>query len=218
MQQLVSTVLTEWDILASKVKVAVTDNESNMVAAYHTMVESTTEEVDSVNDDEGNLDEDADTIDDFDECEENHDVTFNSVGMPRIGCFAHTLQLVVQVLEKFDGFKEILKHTCQLICKVNSSTKVTECLVAMCGKKLLKDCPTRWGSTFSIIDCLIDVRQPLSSVLQGVEWDNLATSAWKTLQSIKTLLQPFADFTSPESVSANGHNETQLLAPVRLNL
>ena len=37
---------------------------------------------------------------------------------------------------------------------------------------------------------------PLSKVLESLEWDNLAMSEWKTLNSVQKLLKPFAQYTS----------------------
>ena len=116
--------------------------------------------------------------------------------MKRIGCFTQTLQLVALTFDKYVGFKELLKRTHDLIHKVNSSTKATERLINACGKKLLKNCPTRWNSSFLMIEHLLNVQDPLTKVLQDMEWDNLAASEWKGLHALKTLLQPLAEFTS----------------------
>ena len=83
-----------------------------------------------------------------------------------------------------------------LVARINKSTKATEKLITLCGKKLIKDCPTRWSSTFLMIEHLLLVKSSLSAVLEELEWDNLATSKWKILEAIKMLLQPFAQFTS----------------------
>ena len=93
--------------------------------------------------------------DDFDECELEHNQAFTH--MRRIGCFTHTLQLVALNFDNYVGFKELLKRTHDLIRKVNSSTKATERLINACGKKLLKNCPTRWNSSFLMIERLLNV-------------------------------------------------------------
>ena len=38
--------------------------------------------------------------------------------------------------------------------------------------------------------------QPLTAILNELEWDNLATSEWKAIDSICRLLQPFAQYTA----------------------
>ena len=43
-----------------------------------------------------------------------------------------------------------------------------------------------------MVQRLLEVKVPLSKVLESLEWDNLATSEWKTLESVQQLLKPFA--------------------------
>ena len=92
-------------------------------------------------------------------------------------------------------FKELLKHTHALVRKVNSSTKATERLISLCGKKLICDCPTRWSSTFLLIERVLEVKASLITVLEELKWDSLATSEWKILEGLKAFLQSFTQFT-----------------------
>ena len=125
-----------------------------------------------------------------------HKVAFSAFRW--VSCFSHTLQVVVHQFD-FDTvtmFKDLLKHTHALMRKMNSSTKATEKLISFCEKKLIRDCPTRWSSTFLLIKHLLEVKNSLISMLQQLEWDSLATSEWKVLEGVKTSLQPSAQFTS----------------------
>ena len=61
-----------------------------------------------------------------------------------MSCFAHTLQLVVAKFSEVLSCSATVKKAHGLVKKVNKSTKATELLIQHCGKKLLKDCPTRW--------------------------------------------------------------------------
>lgn len=63
-------------------------------------------------------------------------------------------------------------------------------------KKLVRDCPTRWSSSYLLIERLLAVRSALTEVLQELEWDDMLTSEWKMLEAIRNLLHPFALFTS----------------------
>ena len=103
------------------------------------------------------------------------------------------------VLNKFDDcscFKQWTKHAHALVRKVNSSTKATERLITLSGKKLTKDCPIRWSSTFLMANRMLEVKNHLKVVLEEQGWDDLAASEWKMLQSIVNLLQPFARLSS----------------------
>ena len=100
-------------------------------------------------------------------------------------------------MNKFDEaatFKDAIKCSHRLVSKVNSFTKATEKLIGLCQKKLVRAVPTRWSSTFLVIERLLVVKESLSVVLEELGWDNLPTSVWRTLASIKVLLQPFAQY------------------------
>ena len=83
-----------------------------------------------------------DEAEDFLDRELDYEVDFSSLN--RIACFSHTLQL----FDSVDSFKDVMKHTKAIVRKMNTSTKATERLITLSGKKLIKDCPTRWSSIF----------------------------------------------------------------------
>ena len=72
---------------------------------------------------------------DFLDCEESNDEEF--ICYNRISCFSHTLQLVVNKFSDCDSFKQLMKHAHVLEQKFNSSTKATEQLISLSGKKSL---------------------------------------------------------------------------------
>ena len=74
-------------------------------------------------------------------------------------------------------------------------------LIAQDGKKLIGgadrgSCPTRWSSTYLMVSCLVEVRPHLSYILEELVWDGLQASEWKLLESIRNLLEPFAEHTA----------------------
>ena len=131
---------------------------------------------------------------DYEERKIDHELSFHSLN--RVSCFSHTLQLVVQSFDELPTFRVLLKRVHRLVSKSNMSTKATEKFIAICGKKLVRHCPTRGSSTYLMIDRLLSVTTGLCQVLQELECDNLATSEWKTLESLRDMLHPFAQFTS----------------------
>ena len=141
---------------------------------------------------ESDVDREAD---EYDLKESNHKFAFHGF-IKRLSCFAHTLQLVVYKFKEVKSLKKVLASAHALVKKVNKSFKTTERLVYLCRKKLISDCPTRWSSTFLMIERLLDVKDALSTVLEELCWDNLHTSEWKLLASIHDLLKPFAQYTS----------------------
>ena len=156
----VDEILEEWDIEPSKVSAVITDNGSNMVAAFKTNLSKAEDEEVEETEERCTPQDDAE---DFLDHELEHDIEFTP--LRRIACFSHTLQLVVMTFDKATQLKELLKHAHSIVRKINSSTKATERLVTLSGKKLIKDCPTRWSSTFLMIDRLVEVKDQLKVVL-----------------------------------------------------
>lgn len=213
-RNLVMKCLEEWDISPQAINVVVTDNGSNVVKAFRndchhasntTNVNESQQDIEESDDDlssedgefrdENNEEEIMDLSnreDDFDICEEDHTIAFQSY-FKRISCFAHTLQLVVN---KFNSCSRVISRTKSLIKKVNKSSKATEKLIEYGSVKLVSFCPTRWSSFFLAIDRILSIKVHLEKVLQEMELDNLRLSDWKTLQSIHQLLKPFAKYTA----------------------
>ena len=77
--------------------------------------------------------------------------------------------------------------------KCNKSVKVTEKLIELSGKKLVSNCPTRWSSSYLLIERLLCLKSFLADILAELDWDNLQNSDYKTLESIRDLLEPFAN-------------------------
>lgn len=131
-------VLSEWEIPHTKVSAILTDNGSNIVAAvwFELVCDSEDDESDS-----GEEEEEEDVELDFEAKERDHEVTFSS--FKRVSCFAHTLQLVVHKFDQAANFKDGIKCSHRLVSKVSTSTKATEKLIGLCGKKLVRAVPTR---------------------------------------------------------------------------
>ena len=204
----VQEVLSEWDVLPWRVQAILTDSGSNMVAAFKQVRSNS----------EGSLNEDSDgdnssesgsavssddgageiqsDIEDFERKELEHDVVFSSTSFRRVSCFSHTLQLVVCKFNEIRSVQKVLKKAQKLVSKVNKSTKATEMLIEQAGKKLVGSCPTRWSSTYLMVSRLVDVRPHLCHVLEELVWDGLQASEWKLLESIRNLLEPFAEHTA----------------------
>ena len=218
--QVVREVLSDWDILPRRVLAILTDNGSNMVKAFNQvcsdMEGDEDEDVDSnvsssVNSDDRESQKDIEDfernefeyndresqkdVEDFERKELEHNIVFGT-SFQRVSCFSHTLQLVVCKFNEIGSVQRVLKKVQKLVSKVNKSTKATEMQIAQAGKKLIGNCPTRWSSTYLMVSRLVDVRPHLSRVLEDLVWDGLQASEWKLLESIRNLLEPFAEHTS----------------------
>ena len=242
-EELVCEVLQNWDIPLQKISAVLTDNGSNMIAAFKEWVQTRESEVEE---EEGNsswspdaspersLDEDDDNeqepamdldqvstcseaakeIEEFDQQELEHDIAFSD--RKRLGCFSHTLQLVVHKFDTMQSSKRALQSAHRIVKKFSKSVKANEKLISRCGLKLIGDCPTRWNSTHAMISRLLAVRPHLTEVLQELEWDNLPTSEWKVLENYRDLLEPFVRYT--DLVGGEEYTTLSMVVPILLEL
>lgn len=182
-----------------------TDNASSLIAAFQAAQEphesaSAEDEASDVDESDGDSDEvcyesvGSGEAQELETQELEHEVAF--LGYRRLSCFAYTLQLIVQKFNDVRSVKQALNNAYKLVKRVNKSAKATEMLTSLCGKKLVSNCPTRWSSTFLLVERLLQVCTSLTAVIEKQEWDNLAASEWKLLEGIDDLLQPFAQYTT----------------------
>ena len=225
-REIVEELLQEWELSVDKISLIITDSGSNMMAAFRNVVEKraiTEEESDAKEEEEEEMESEAEEEDDnmddllreeqedFQTKEIDHDVTFLAY-FDRLSCFSHLLQLVVRRFDEVKSYQSVLRKVRALVKQVNMSTKATERLISLCRKKLVRDCPTWWSSTFLVIERLLQVKSSLTTVLQGLEWDNLATSDWKHLENLHSLLKAFAQYTS--LVSGEEYTTLSSIIPV----
>ncbi|XP_034255337.1 zinc finger BED domain-containing protein 4-like [Thrips palmi] len=130
-------------------------------------------------------------------------------------CFDHTLNLVpkVALFEKdknqqphVPGVAELLKKVKEVVtlshCSSNFSDEIKKIQMEQFGKsegttlRLLQDVPTRWGSTYLMLERWMELRPVVvlaASKFPAVNMPNAAEQ--QTLQSILDLLKPFHEAT-----------------------
>ena len=99
------------------------------------------------------------------------------------------------------------------MAKVNKSVKATEMLKKLSKVKLRGDCPTRWSSTFLLLERLVQVKVHLEKVLKKLWWE---LRQWKVIENVVDLLRPFAEYTD----LCGGENYTTIstVIPVLMEL
>lgn len=107
----------------------------------------------------------------------------------------HTLQLVVNMIQKDLSVKPLLDRIRVLVRLFRKSSVAIQRLLKLCGLTLVKDCPTRWSSTYLMISRLLQVKDSLVQVADGMGWDCLLPSEWQKLTALRDLLLPFAEHT-----------------------
>ncbi|KAK1892239.1 Zinc finger BED domain containing protein 4 [Dissostichus eleginoides] len=91
----------------------------------------------------------------------------------RTPCVVHTLQLVVDMIQKDLSVKPLLDRIRVLVRLFRKSSVAIQRLLKLCGLTLVKDCPTRWSSTYLMISRLLQVKDSLVEVADGMGWDCL---------------------------------------------
>ncbi|KAL1276844.1 hypothetical protein QQF64_036467 [Cirrhinus molitorella] len=178
---LVEECTEEWGIPKEKIIMIITDNGSNMVSAFRVEEEDTSsDENDSKDSDE---EEEAD----------ERSVYMEPWRGPQ--CVVHTLQLVVNMVKKEQAIKRLLDKIRHLVRQFRKSSVAIERLLEQCGLILIKDCETRWSSSFLMLSRLLEVKDHVTSVADTMGWDCLLPSEWQKVAILKDLLLPFAEHT-----------------------
>ncbi|XP_056323703.1 zinc finger BED domain-containing protein 4-like [Danio aesculapii] len=177
--------MQEWTIPKEKILTVITDNGSNMVAAFKN---TTAEETSSEDDSPGSTIESDSEID---------DQRYRHVDMEldRTPCVVHTIQLVVHMLQKETTVKRVLDKARSVVKLFRKSSVATQKLLDQCGVIVVNDCPTRWSSSFNMITRLLKVKDAVCQISNDMGWDSLLTSEWQKLSSLHDLLLPFAEHT-----------------------
>ena len=216
-----------------------TDNGSNMVAAFREASEIMTEEEEEevavveeeeevslssiedneesnkeIDEEESDSDDVSQEITEFDDAESHHDSVF--AGLNRLSCFSHTLQLVARQFDACTSVKKVLAKVYSLVKKFNKLSRATEKLIMISKKKLLSHCLTRWSSTHIVVSRLLELRTHVTDVCLEFEWNCLQNSDWKTLESYKALLTPFAHYT--QLASAENSATISSIIPIVMEL
>ncbi|XP_024135954.1 uncharacterized protein LOC112151330 [Oryzias melastigma] len=176
--------MQEWDVPHEKVMAVITDNGSNMVAAFKS---NTSEEEDSSDDSE-------DPMENFSESEAD-ELRYHNTNLERIPCVVHSLQLVVHLLQKEASVNRLVDKARSVVKLFRKSSVATQRLLEKCGLIVVNDCPTRWSSTYNIITRLLAVKDSVSQIAHDMGWDSLLPSEWQKLTSLQQLLLPFAEHT-----------------------
>ena len=242
----IKSILSEYDIRIQDIGVILIDNGSNMIKAFNadSLLNLVTDDNDGESQDGEDTEEpegamttdehsfDSDTnietlpsetqsiadIEEYEFSEGDHNIAFSGY-CQRLSCFSHTLQLVMAEFdnnERLNSLKKVIKKAQALVSKCNKSVKVTEKLIELSGKKLVSNCPTRWSSSYLLIERLLCLKPFLADVLAELDWDNLQNSDCKTLENIRDLLEPFAKYT--QLASGEDMSTISMVIPIIMEL
>jgi len=179
-------VIADWDIPYDKILLVITDNGSNMIAAFKNMEDSS---------DESEFADDNESVTD-----ENKDRNITSAvpapkNLRHLFCAPHTLQLVVKIAISSTYFQPVLAKVKHIVHQVKKSSKATEKLIQLAGKGLLSDCVTRWNSSLYMVSHFLELREQITVIMDEHKWHDVSDAEWKKLETFVTPLRPFREHT-----------------------
>lgn len=172
--------LEHWGINPETVLMVITDTGSNMTKSMHLRAFSY--------DDDSNQDWNDDKGDEDDEL--NYDVTLPLRSFP---CLAQTLQLVIKDVEQNEIYNTVLTKARTISRKFRKSPAATSKLISKCGKCVLTDYSSKWNNDIPMLQRMLEIKHPLSEMLNELRWNTLTVNEWNKLEDIHTVLQPFSD-------------------------
>ncbi|KAM9788033.1 zinc finger BED domain-containing protein 4 [Syngnathus typhle] len=131
------------------------------------------------------------------------------MGVCSLGCFAHTLQLVVnEGLLSQRSVSDAIAHGRQIVKHFKHSPLAYSRLydvqlqMQMQPKRLQQDVRTRWNSTYFMIQSLLEQKRAVGAYV--VDYDlptTLTANQWALLERTSTVLEPFEELTRKMSSS-----------------
>lgn len=123
------------------------------------------------------------------------------------GCYAHSLNLIVTTaLKPVEEFIEKIKN---IVAHFKRSTSATDMLLSYQlkntvmsdsgePKRLVQQVPTRWNSTFYMLQRFTLLKEAVKYCMALIEkdWPEISVLHWETMSEICTVLQPFEEITS----------------------
>lgn len=132
-----------------------------------------------------------------------HNITLaiHKTSWKHLPCFAHTINLIVRgglhviqnTLNKVKAIVEYMHRSTVAAEKL----KATQQQMGLPELKLKQDCPTRWNSTFYMLQRFLDNKDAIITTLALVNsrLETLTQDEWKEMEEACEVLKPFEEVT-----------------------
>ena len=140
-------------------------------------------------------------------------------GLPNISCLAHTLQLVIDdgvlaqpcVVNVLAAARRLVGHFKRSNVNLHALTRIQQQL-GLKQHRLIQDEPTRWNTSYYMLDRLIEQRQAICAAeIECKINTELSSQSWQLAEKVVKVLKPFEEATT--AVSAEG-SSAALIIPV----
>ena len=128
----------------------------------------------------------------------------SSKGWESLRCNAHCLQLCLKAGLSSNGISRLLGASRKLVGHFRHSVVATEELkrrqtqMEIGSKKLIQDCPTRWNSSFYMLERIVEIHWPIAAVLSDESVTkrsdrslDLRSEQWALAEELVKVLRPF---------------------------
>ncbi len=207
--QAITKSLEQWNIPREKILLLVTDNGANMLKAFRCLksemqdidpVDPEMQDIDPVDPSSSIQEENNKATDD----EEGGDEAIINIlpdeaeqtGFKHLSCQSHSLQLIAKkVYGDKSPYENVVKKARNIVTYIRKSSVLVQKLLSASGKTLVHDCVTRWNSTLSLLQRLVELKQFVNDLMSETGADSLLTSEWAKLDEIIAILLPFKVYT-----------------------
>ncbi|CAI6356385.1 unnamed protein product [Macrosiphum euphorbiae] len=126
----------------------------------------------------------------------------NMLGFKNMGCFAHTMNLIVQSALKLE--EDLINKIKNIVSHFRKSTVANNALKTYQinngikePKKLIQDVPTRWNSTYYMVCRFVELETSIRGTLGLINNapENLKQEEWVILKDLIKILKPFEEAT-----------------------
>ncbi|XP_035798322.2 E3 SUMO-protein ligase ZBED1-like isoform X2 [Amphiprion ocellaris] len=211
--------LDAWNIGEDRVLLVVADNGANIVKAVrmlrHEDLGVPQAQPGGPGDGQHEQWMESDSEEESDEGEESIGFDGEHNKFQRMSCLAHTLQLTLKDAMKHPSADSLIVKARKLVHAIRKSSVANEELIKRCGKTLVRDCSTRWNSTYDMLKRLLDIRAELNQLLEELGMDTLLASDWAKMENLIKLFEPFPIHT--DQLQSDSQSLSQVV-PCLLNL
>nr|XP_029135204.1 zinc finger BED domain-containing protein 4-like [Labrus bergylta] len=124
-----------------------------------------------------------------------------NTGWPHLFCFAHTLNLIVHsgiaaIKPTVDKVKAIVEYMHKSTV-ASEKLKATQNQLGLPELRLKQDCPTRWNSTYYMLERILQNREAVITTLAltNPRLATLSPEEWEEMQQACNVLKPFEEVT-----------------------